>query len=63
MLEVLAMLIVLLPLIVLALILEGISPAQHIPMTYDEEMKWLMNEHGLTWEEANEFASISNFRK
>lgn len=63
MLEVLAMLAVLSPLILLAFILDGISPAQHTPMTYDEEMKWLMEENGLTWEEADEYASISNFRK
>lgn len=61
-LKILAFLAVLSPLILLALVLEGISPVQYTPMSYDEEMKWLMEEHGLTWEEANEFASISNFR-
>lgn len=38
------------------------EPPQHTPMSYDEEMRWLMEDHGLTWEEANEIASLSSWR-
>ncbi len=41
----------------LAGLLDG-SAMTYTPMTYDEEMRWLMEDHGLTWEEAHEYASL-----
>ncbi len=34
------------------------SPEPYVPMTYDEEMDWLMNQHGLSHEDADEIASL-----
>lgn len=51
---------VVVPFLLLGLALDGCCSTQYIPMTYEEEMQWLMQDHGLSWEEANEYASIPN---
>lgn len=53
---------VLAPLAFLGIIMDGFGGSQYTPMSYDEEMRWLMEDHGLTWEEADEYASLPYHR-
>ncbi len=49
-----------LPLVLLCGAIAGMGPVQYDPMSYDEEMRWLTEEHGLSREEADGYASISH---
>jgi hypothetical protein len=40
------------------LVYEMTTPASYTPMTFDEEVKWLMEEHKLTRKEAEDLANM-----
>lgn len=44
--------------IFLGFILSAATPHQQIPMSYDEEVEWLIAQHGLSREEAEDIADI-----
>lgn len=47
-----------LPLLLLLGAIAGMCQgSQHTPMTYDEEMMWLMKDHGFSEEEAEDIAN------
>ena len=57
---VLGILAVFAPFIIFGFLIEGCGRDQYTPMTYDEEMKWLIEVHNLSWKEADEYARIPN---
>lgn len=57
--DILLYILVSLPLIFVLLVIASIgSTSDYTPMTYDEEVKWLMEEQGLSREEAEEIANL-----
>ena len=48
---------------IILIAISGLQEKDYMPMSYDEEMDWLMNVHGLSKKEADEYASIRTFSK
>ena len=53
-----ATILICLPLLLIWSVIEGMSPVQYTPMSYDEEVAWLINKHGLSQKEAEEIADL-----